>query len=96
MINKQTNTIESSLELIRIASEPNRFKILNILSKELICACKLANTVGIPQNLVSHHLKVLLKAEILDRRREGNNLYYYINPLKKEQIIKLFELINIK
>jgi ArsR family transcriptional regulator len=96
MVKKQNNSIESSLELIKIASEPNRFKILNILSKEFICACRLADSLGIPQNLVSHHLKVLLNSEILDRKREGNNLYYFINPLKEEQIKKLFELINFK
>ena len=87
--------IESSTNLMKIISEPNRIKILCILSCENICVCNLAEMVGLTQNLVSHHLKVMQEGGILDKERKGNQLFYFIKPHMKEKVTKLFEFINI-
>lgn len=43
---------------------------------------------------VSHHLKILKEAEIVNLRREGTKNYYYLDS-KKSQWRSLTELINL-
>lgn len=43
---------------------------------------------------VSHHLKILKEAEIVNVRREGTKNYYYLDS-KKSQWKSLTELINL-
>lgn len=92
---KSFSLIESSANLIRVVSEPNRLKILYILSRSNICVCKLGDKIGIHQNLVSHHLKVMQEAGILNKTRKGNKLFYCIKPKMERKVTKLLELINI-
>jgi len=83
----QFRKIENLAGFLKTISDVNRVKILCILSTDIICVCDLANALGLSQNLVSHHLKILLDMKILKKRRSGNKLYYsitekYINKIK--------------
>lgn len=66
-------------------SEPNRCLIFRALLKgEAVRVSDLASVVGISNALASQHLKVLLQADLVDKRKEGKNVYYQIrtaNPL---------------
>jgi ArsR family transcriptional regulator, arsenate/arsenite/antimonite-responsive transcriptional repressor len=64
--------------LVAIA-EPNRLKILEFLKDGEKCACKIHPKLKLPQNLSSHHLKVLTTLGLLNSRREGNNIHYSRN-----------------
>ncbi len=89
------NQIDSSADLLKIISEPNRIKILCILNNEEICVCDLAEKIELPQNLVSHHLKVMQEGGVLDKERKGNQLFYFIKSSMKDKIAKLFKFIDI-
>ena len=89
------NQIDSSADLLKIISEPNRIKILCILNSAEICVCDLAEKIELPQNLVSHHLKVMQEGGLLGKVRRGNQLFYYIKTSMKAKITKLFEFIDI-
>jgi DNA-binding transcriptional ArsR family regulator len=41
-----------------------------------LCVCDLAWISGRSQNLVSHHLRVLIAAELADSRRDGKVVFY--------------------
>jgi DNA-binding transcriptional ArsR family regulator len=66
-------------------SEPNRCLIFRALLKgESVRVSDLASVVGISDPLASQHLKVLLKAGLVDKQRSGKNVYYHVstvNPL---------------
>ena len=87
--------IEESANLLKVISDTNRIKILCILSKEKICVCDLADKLGIAQNLVSHHLKVLEESLILKKKKTGNQIFYSIIPEKEHMVKHLKILIGL-
>lgn len=65
-------------EFTKIISEPTRLRILSVLKKEC-CVGDLWEQLGLPQNLVSHHLKVLREAGLIIRRKQGLKAVYQLN-----------------
>lgn len=93
--NKNFIKIDKSVDLLKAISEPNRLRILCTISKEKICVCELANRLGIQQNLMSFHLKNLHEVGILEKIREGNNIYYVIKEIWKGKIENIFQFLDI-
>jgi ArsR family transcriptional regulator len=79
------------LELLKIISDGNRLAILSLLKKSPSCVCEIFPSLKLPQNLVSHHLKVLKENGFVDSRKDGLKVIYSIKD-KKVQAIK--RLIN--
>ena len=57
-------------------AEPNRLAILAFLKEGEKCACEIHPKLKLPQNLSSHHLKVLKDLGLLKSRREGTKIIY--------------------
>lgn len=72
---------------IKAISEPNRLKILEFLKDSEKCACEIHPKLKLPQNLSSHHLKVLKDLKLLKSRRNGNKIIYERN----ENVIKRYQ-----
>ncbi len=69
-------------------AEPNRLAILSFLKDGEKCACEIHPKLKLPQNLSSHHLKVLKDLGLLKNRRDGNKIIYSRN----EEVIKAYQL----
>ncbi|MCL6473131.1 MAG: metalloregulator ArsR/SmtB family transcription factor [Firmicutes bacterium] len=78
-------------EYLKIVSDVNRLQILCLLKKGERCVCNIHEPLGLPQNLVSHHLKALRHAGLVMTRREGKWVYYQINT---ERISYFTDLYN--
>jgi len=74
-------------EYIGAISEPNRLAILIFLKDGEKCACEIHPKLKLPQNLSSHHLKVLKDIGLLKNRREGTKILYSRN----EEVIKSYQ-----
>jgi len=64
--------------------EPTRLRIMQILPREPICeqmynVIELADELGLTQPTVSHHLKILSEAGVVQCRRQCNSLYFYVH-----------------
>jgi len=67
----------SKLELILKASaDQRRLEILQALKHESYGVLELCALFGIKQSAMSHHLKILAKADLITSRREGNTIFY--------------------
>jgi ArsR family transcriptional regulator len=88
---KGNNDIPLLADFLRIISEENRLKIICFLQSGEQCVCDIWRFLELPQNLISHHLKVLRDFNLLNSRREGSNVYYLIN---EKEINKYRELLN--
>ncbi|MCX5726239.1 MAG: metalloregulator ArsR/SmtB family transcription factor [Candidatus Saganbacteria bacterium] len=66
-------------DLLKTIAEGNRLKIICLLGKGELCVCEIVEELGLPHNLISHHLKVLAKAGIHLRRKEGRFIFYRMN-----------------
>jgi ArsR family transcriptional regulator, arsenate/arsenite/antimonite-responsive transcriptional repressor len=67
--------------LFRALGDPARVRILNALATtdEQVCVCELIEPLGLSQPTVSHHLKKLTDAGLLDREQHGRWAYYSLN-----------------
>ena len=72
---------ESLASLLKAIAEPMRIKILHRLSSAApdgVCVCDLTAPLGLTQPSVSHHLRVLWLAGLVDRRQDRNFVYYSV------------------
>ncbi len=63
-------------QVLKALAEPRRWRIVELLSCEELCVCHLAEEIGIAQPLVSHHLKVLRDAGLVESEKHRQWTYY--------------------
>ena len=68
--------VEVPTEVLKALAEPRRWRIVELLSCEELCVCHLAEDLGIAQPLVSHHLKVLRAAGLVEAEKHRQWTYY--------------------
>jgi ArsR family transcriptional regulator len=78
-----TSEAEVAARVFKALSDPARVRLLSIVASSAdqeACVCDLLPGMDLSQPTVSHHLKVLHEAGILDRERRGSWVYYRIRP----------------
>ena len=68
--------------MLKALTDPNRLRIFDMLMHGDSCNCELKDRLGLPNNLLSHHLRVLKEAGLVEKRRDaldGRWIYYAIN-----------------
>lgn len=68
------------MEALRAVADPVRWRILELLAQEELCVCHIVEQLDVAQPLVSHHLKVLREAELVDSSRFRYWTYYRARP----------------
>ena len=76
----------SSADRLRAVAEPLRWQILELLVDEELCVCHLVELLDAPQSLVSHHLRVLRDAGLVDTERFRYWTYYRLRPMALEAL----------
>jgi ArsR family transcriptional regulator, arsenate/arsenite/antimonite-responsive transcriptional repressor len=67
--------------LFKALADPHRVRIVNLLatSPDPVCVCEFTEPLGLSQPTVSHHLKKLVAAGLLEREQRGTWAYYSLN-----------------
>jgi ArsR family transcriptional regulator len=83
--------VEATAQLFKALGDPARVKIVNLLalSDEPVCACEIVPALDLSQATVSHHLKKLTQAGLLDREQRGKWAYFSLNPKAAAQLVTL-------
>jgi ArsR family transcriptional regulator len=73
---------EATASLFKALADPARVRIVNVLatSENPVCACEFMPALGLAQATVSHHLKKLTDAGLLEREQRGKWAYFSLNP----------------
>jgi ArsR family transcriptional regulator len=73
---------EATAMLFKALADPARVKIVNVLatSAEPVCACEFIPALSLAQATVSHHLRKLTDAGLLEREQRGKWAYFSLNP----------------
>lgn len=71
--------MKSLVNFLKAMGEDTRVKIITMLLREEMCICELIEELGLSQSAVSHHVKILKQAELVNDRRDGKWTYYSIN-----------------
>jgi ArsR family transcriptional regulator len=68
--------------IAKALGDPVRLQLVDVLRKHAgkVCVCELTPLFDVGQATVSHHLKVLREAAIVDSERRGLWAYYYVVP----------------
>ncbi len=80
--------VRRASDVFKLLSEPTRLRILYALSAEPLCVCEIASLLGMNQSAVSHQLRILRSAGIVNYERVGKMARYY---LKEEGIVNVME-----
>jgi ArsR family transcriptional regulator len=88
---------EATAEVFKALGDPARVRIVNMLSTaaEPVCACNMIDPLGLSQPTVSHHLKKLLDAGLVDREQRGKWAYYSLNRDAVEKLAVVADLKEI-
>jgi ArsR family transcriptional regulator len=86
---------DGTAELFKALADPARVRIVNLIatSREPVCACHLYEPLGLAQPTVSHHLKKLVEAGLLDREQRGKWAYF---SLRRDAVHKLAAVADLK
>ena len=85
---------EASAALFSALADPARIRIVNLIatSSEPVCACHLIEPLGLSQPTVSHHLKRLVDAGLLEREQRGKWAYFSLSPEASSHLAGLVDL----
>lgn len=74
---------EALAGVLKAIAEPTRLRLLSLVAAHEgteACVCDLTDPVGLSQPTVSHHLRVLVEAGLLEREQRGRWAYYRLIP----------------
>ena len=73
--------------------DENRLTILQLLSNGEKCACELQEALAIGQSTLSHHMRILCDAGVVNARREGKWTHYSRNLEGGERAVELLKAV---
>ena len=73
---------ERMAAIAKALADPVRLQLIDVLRKHAgkVCVCELVPLFDLAQPTVSHHLKVLRQAGLVESERQGLWAYYYVIP----------------
>ena len=75
--------------VFKALADPNRLRLLSIIkaaSAGATCVCDLTDPLDLSQPTVSHHLKILVEAGLLQREKRGTWAYFSLAPGALEDV----------
>ncbi len=84
--------------MLKALAEPKRLLILHLLMEGVQCNCELGGALGLPANLVSHHLRILREAGLISVERDvldSRWMYFSVDRAKLDAVRTAFtSLVN--
>ncbi len=82
---------ERVLTAIKVLSDENRIKTIEILNTTPCYGYELSQKLGISSSTISHHLSLLTNIGVITPVREENKVYYQVNKDNIRKLLKQFE-----
>jgi ArsR family transcriptional regulator len=79
-------------QVFRALADPVRLRLVSLIGAHQggeACVCALTEAFDLTQPTISHHLKVLREAGIIDCERRGTWVYYWLIPSALERMAAL-------
>jgi ArsR family transcriptional regulator len=78
-----TEQAEQVAPLLKALADPVRLRLMSLVASRAggeACVCDLNDAFDLSQPTISHHLKVLHEAGLVDRDKRGVWVYYRVRP----------------
>ncbi|WP_072752252.1 ArsR/SmtB family transcription factor [Rhodococcus maanshanensis] len=75
--------------MFKALGDPVRLRLLSLVASHAggeACVCDISESFDLSQPTISHHLKVLREAGLLDCERRGTWVYYWVVPSALQQL----------
>lgn len=83
------------VEFSKCFASESRAKLIRLLAERELCVCELEAVTGQTQSSISQHLRVLFQAGLVEKRRDGQWIYYSLNRSHFQQMVaELQEWMN--
>lgn len=89
------NNLKQLKKILKLLSIEIRLEILYVLEKGEHCVCEFENHINASQSLISHHLKDLKDAKLIQSRRIKKRNYYKLTDLGVKVVQNLMDLTQI-
>lgn len=76
-------------QVFKALADPVRLRLVSLIGAHQggeVCVCELATAFQLTQPTISHHLRVLREAGIIDSERRGTWVYYRLEPATLERV----------
>ena len=83
------SSVAALAETLQVLSDPTRLAIFDVLMQGVQCNCEIGDRLKLQMNLISHHLKVLRDAGLVEAEHDsmdGRWVYYSINKRALDQL----------
>jgi ArsR family transcriptional regulator len=88
---------EATARVFKALGDPARVRVISMLAAagEPVCACEFVPALGLSQATVSHHLKKLTEAGLLEREQQGKWAYFSLDRGALEQLETLVRIPEV-
>jgi DNA-binding transcriptional ArsR family regulator len=94
-LNEVEGSVDRLVDILKLAANDVRLKILYLLSKEgRLCPCDLGDILDMSIPAVSQHLRKLKDRKLVETERDGQLIFYSLNPLFKDILSPHFDHIR--
>ena len=86
--------LQSLANKLKVLAEPKRLLILDLIMRGVQCNCELGDFLNMAPNLISHHLRLLKEAGLVDVERDAQDarwVYYSINQAALNELRDAFD-----
>jgi len=68
--------MEETTKIFRALADSTRMRIMLLVLKQELCVCELESVLGMEQSRISHALRTLRDAALIEERRDGRWIFY--------------------
>jgi DNA-binding transcriptional ArsR family regulator len=87
MARTKTTFLDPDVQLLQALGHPTRLAIVReLIGTSEVCACDFTTCCDVRQPTVSHHLRILRDAGVIESDRKGTSIFYRLAPAAAERL----------
>jgi ArsR family transcriptional regulator len=87
MTRTKTTLVDPDVQLLQALGHPTRLAIVReLVGTNQVCACDFTSCCDVGQPTVSHHLRILRDAGVIESERRGTSIFYRLVPAAAERL----------
>jgi ArsR family transcriptional regulator len=87
MTRTKTTIVDPDVQLLQALGHPTRLAIVReLVGTSQVCACDFTGCCDVGQPTVSHHLRILRDAGVIESERRGTSIFYRLVPAAAERL----------
>jgi ArsR family transcriptional regulator len=87
MARKNATLLDPDVQLLQALGDPTRLAIVReLIGSSQVCACDFTSCCDVRQPTVSHHLRILRDAGVIESERRGTFIFYRLVPAAADRL----------